>query len=92
LFALFWFLFFIIIGYFIFRKKEKMVTVVEPNHPYRPFLYSLDLFVPLVDLGYAKIWKPSPERKLARIYAKLLRLLAWILIPIAVLAIVGILK
>jgi len=88
--ALLWCLLFVVIGYFVFRKKEKMRAVVETDRRYRPFFYSLDLFVPLVDLGYATVWEPSPERKIARIYAKIHQYLAWILIPIALLAIAGV--
>jgi hypothetical protein len=78
------------LGYFIFRKKEKMIVIAESTHPYNPFLYSLDLFVPFINLGMAKAWKPSPERKIATLYAILHKSLAWILIPIAVLAIAGV--
>ena len=67
-----------------------MKMVVETDRSYRPFLYSLDLFVPLVDLGYAKVWEPSRERRLARVYAKIHQYLAWVLIPIAILAIAGV--
>jgi hypothetical protein len=90
--VLLWFLLFVILGYFIFRKKEKMITVVETDRPYRPFLYSIDHFFPFINLGYAKVWVPSPERKFARLYLKLHRSLAWVLIPIAILAIAGVIK
>jgi len=82
-----WCLLFVVIGYFVFRKKEKMVAVVETDRSYRPFLYSLDLFIPFIDLGYAKAWKPDSERKIASIYSKIHQSLAWVLIPIALLAV-----
>jgi hypothetical protein len=86
-----WCLLIVILGYFVFRKKEKMKMLVETEWPYRPFLYSLDLFLPLVDLGYARRWEPTPERRAARVYAKIHQYLAWILIPVALLAIAGVL-
>jgi hypothetical protein len=86
--ALFWCLCVVVFGYFIFRKKENMVADVETSYPYRPFLYSLDLFMPFFDLGYAKVWKPGPERRFARVYTKIHQSLAWFLIPVAVLAII----
>jgi hypothetical protein len=89
--ALLWFLLIVVIGFFVFRKKEKMRAVVETDRRYRPFLYSLDLFLPLVDLGYAKRWEPEPGRRFTSIYAKIHQYLAWILIPIALLAIAGLL-
>ncbi len=85
--VLLWSLLFVVLGYFVFHKKEKMRSVVETDRRYRPFLYSLDLFLPLVDLGYAKLWKPCSERRFARVYAKIHQYIAWILIPIALLAI-----
>jgi hypothetical protein len=89
--ALLWFLGIVVFGFFMFRKREKMRPIIETDRRYRPFLYSLDLFLPLVDLGYAKFWEPNPERKLALIYAKIHQYLAWILIPIALLAVAGVL-
>ena len=46
-------------GWFMFLKRAKMLSAIEPERKYRPLLYSLDLFLPLIDLGYAKEWTPN---------------------------------
>jgi hypothetical protein len=88
---LLWFLLFISFGDLIFRKQEKMVALVENPRPYHSFVYSLDLFLPFSHLGLAHDWAPMPKRKFAHIYAFILNLSGWILIPIAILAITRIL-
>ncbi len=90
--AVLWFALIVGFGYLMFRKKEKMAAIIETNKRYRPFLYSLDLFLPLVNLGYASIWSPAPEYKITRIYAVIHKYLGLILIPIAILAFLGIIK
>lgn len=84
-----WCLLFVILGYFVFRNKEKMIMVAETDRPYRPFLYSLDLFLPFVDLGYAKVWRLGVGHKIAGAYAVVHQCLAWIFIPTAILAVAG---
>jgi len=85
--ALLWLLLFVALGHAVFRDAEKMLVVKEPSQRYNSFLYSLDLFIPFINLGYKDVWQPRPERTFARIYATIHRILAWILIPIALLAI-----
>jgi hypothetical protein len=57
---------------------------------YNPFWYSLDLFLPFVDLKMADKWMPKPERRFARHYMRFQAIAGWILIPIAILSITGI--
>jgi len=59
---------------------------------YNPFWYSLDLFLPFVDLKMAEKWTPRAGRKFARHYMRFQTLAGWILIPIAILSITGIVK
>jgi hypothetical protein len=86
-FPVLWMLLLILIGVLVFRKQDKMLPKTENPRPYHPFLYSLDLFLPVANYGMARDWEPQPQRKLARFYAFLLHLSPWILIPIAILAI-----
>jgi hypothetical protein len=58
---------------------------------YNPFWYSLDLFSP-IDLGMAKKWRPKKLYPEVRGYGQVHRLLGWILIPLIVAAITGIIK
>jgi hypothetical protein len=70
------------------------MRMISSQHevPYSPFWYSLDLFIPFVDLGFDDKWSPKPTRTLAVVYAKLHMLAGWILIPIGLLAITGVIK
>jgi len=90
--AALWFLVIVLFGWFMFRKREKMLATVGTERKYRPLLYSLDLFLPVIDLGYAKDWTPNTRYKITRIYAVVHRYLGLVLIPIAILAFLGILK
>jgi hypothetical protein len=65
-------------------------TAREPK--YQPFWYSLGLFLPVVDLGQTKAWRPDRKRILASNYAQVHVLLGWLFIPIALAAVTGLLK
>jgi hypothetical protein len=90
--ALIWSILIIIFGRFVFGKPENMVLISQRDEVYNPFWYSLDLFIPFVDLGFDKEWAPKPERKWAVAYAKIHMLAGWVLIPIGLLAITGVIK
>ena len=78
----------------ILFSPEKM----EPQNPqdtprvYSRFWYSLGLFLPFVDLQASKVWKPKVDRTCLRNYMRLHILLGWILIPIVLAALTGIIK
>lgn len=82
------------IGYFVFRSRAKMEPLKseDASRHYSPFWYSVDLFAPVINLGAASIWIPKENRKVARNYAHLQRILGWILIPIGLAALTGIIK
>ena len=61
------------------RKLSKRAIFSQYEGPYSPFWYSLDLFIPFVDLGFDEKWAPRPNRKRAIIYSKLHMLAGWIL-------------
>lgn len=82
--ALFWFFMIVMFGWFMFRKKDKMVPSIETDKKYRPLFYSLDLFLPFVDFGYAKIWSPAPEYRITKVYSIIHKYLGIILIPLAI--------
>jgi len=83
----------IFIGCKVFRRE-----VMEPQKPmdssrgYSPFWYSLNLFLPVVDLQSKGVWKPKQEFTFARNYLRVHVLLGWILVPIIVAALSGIIK
>jgi hypothetical protein len=88
--ALFWMLLIVVIGFGVFHNKDKMSAIGQTDKPYRPFLYSLDMFLPIINLGWKKNWAPRPERKLVRLYAWCHRWIAWVLIPLAIYAIIDV--
>ncbi|HJR82049.1 MAG TPA: hypothetical protein VJ821_18390 [Anaerolineales bacterium] len=74
------------------RKIPMRVISSQHEIPYNPFWYSLDLFIPFIDLGFDDKWSPRPNRKWAIAYAKLHMLAGWVLLPIGLLAITGVIK
>lgn len=93
-YAFFWIAAFVWFGWRVFRDKLGM-ELIEPGKPdpgYDPFWYSLGLFLPVVDIGLIKAWRPNHKRRFAHHYAQVHVLLGWVFVPIAVASITGILK
>ncbi len=87
--------FVIAIGCIVFRKKSGMIHKEgrkEITYNYNALWYSVDLFVPFVDLNTANAWMPGRERKFAPHWARLQRFLGLILVPIFLAALTGIIK
>ena len=92
--AFIWSALVVVIGAFIYRRKEDMIPVdqAEAKVEYNPIWYSFALFLPYIDLGIQGKWEPTHERKWARYYKYVHLLLGWILMPIALLAFGGVLR
>jgi Pentapeptide repeats (9 copies) len=92
---LWWSLIFIVIGSVIFRSKNKM-ELKKPDaaagsaNKYCPFLYTLDLFLPIIGLGYADTWTPKTAG--GRIYKPIHVIVGHLFIPIGLAAWTGIIK
>ena len=86
-----WSLVFIALGTLLFRGRDSMVAMDDKAPPFSPFWYSLETFLPVVDLGVGKSWRPRPSSPLVT-YARLHQLAGWILIPVALAAITGVVK
>jgi hypothetical protein len=84
----------IVIGYFVFRRRSGMTPrkPEDESRHYSPFWYSIDLFAPVINLKVADAWEPVRERRFARNYMYLQRILGWILVPIGIAVWTGILK
>jgi hypothetical protein len=84
----------VLLGMIIFRKSSDMQMQDAKSSPriYNPFWYSLDLLTPFIDLDAAKTWMPREDWSFGRNYARVQRILGWILVPIGLAAITGILK
>ena len=83
----------IALGCVLFSPKK-----MEPQQPedtprvYNRFWYSLGLFLPFVDLQSNKVWKPKADQTFLRNYMRVHILLGWILVPLALAAVTGLIK
>ncbi len=73
-------------------RRRNLTPKLGDKEYYSPLWYSLDLFLPFVDLKMAEKWTPKPGRRFARHYMRFQTIAGWILIPIAILSITGIVK
>lgn len=82
----------LLFGCYVFRDR----TFVDPKDPekhqeevFSPFWYSLGLFLPISTLHDADIWMPKQTDRFRRIYANVHSLLGWILVPIGLAVVTG---
>ena len=79
---------------FVLFSPDKM----EPQKPedtprvYSRFWYSLNLFLPVVDLQAGKVWKPKAAQTFLRNYMRVHIMLGWILVPLVLAALTGLIK
>ncbi|MDB6112080.1 MAG: hypothetical protein JWR69_3830 [Pedosphaera sp.] len=91
--ALLWSVFIVAIGCLVFRpgrmepQKDEYVS-----RKYSPFWYSMDVYLPVIKLHDAEIWKPKEECVLAHVWRRIHTILGWALIPIALAAWTGMLS
>src|SRR5439155_7825133 len=84
---------FIALGCVLFSPKK-----MEPQKPedvarvYSRFWYSLGLFLPFVDLQADKVWKPKADQTFLRNYMRAHIMLGWILVPLVLAALTGLIK
>ncbi len=90
--ALFWSVAIVSAGMLVFRphRMEPRTTNLKTDF-YSPLWYSVDLFLPLIKLHDAELWKPRDNFRFARFWSRLHTMLGWALIPIAVAAWTGML-
>jgi hypothetical protein len=73
---------FILVGSCVFWKTTQMEKIKgEDSGAYSGFWYSLELFLPVVDLGVAKGWRPKHGKRVLLFYARIHQLAGWIIIP-----------
>lgn len=90
--ALFWSICIVLVGMMVFRphRMEARTTNLKADG-YSPFWYSVDLFLPLIKLQDADMWKPKDDGTFVRFWSRLHTMLGWALIPIALAAWTGML-
>jgi hypothetical protein len=87
-----WSLAFVIFGAFAFHRKSHMEPRIENPSDFSGSWYSLELFLPIVDLGVAKEWRPKSDSKWRVAYARAHQMAGWVLIPVILAAITGVVK
>jgi hypothetical protein len=81
------------LGCVLFSPKK-----MEPQNPedtprvYNRFWYSLGLFLPVVNLQAGNVWKPKADQTFLRSYMRVHILLGWILVPLVLAALTGLIK
>ena len=91
--ALLYSLLLVVIGCIAFRPRH--MEPADPENPrtdYNPLWYSLDLFVPILNLQAVAFWSPRADLHFVRHYARLHRILGWLLVPIGLAAVTGLIK
>ena len=91
--AIFWSVAIISIGCLVFRPKHMEPQKSEHSaRKYSAFWYSVDVYLPIIKLHDAEIWKPKEEYALGHIWRRIHTVLGWALIPIALAAWTGMLS
>jgi hypothetical protein len=82
------------VGMAVFWKRKNMEPqkAEDADKPYSAFWYSVDLLTPFIDLQSADVWMPHRTWKFGTEYARVHRVLGWILVPVGIAAITGIIK
>ena len=73
-------------------QKMKPQKPEDTPRVYSRFWYSLGLFLPFVDLQADKVWKPKADQTFLRNYMRVHILLGWILVPLVLAALTGLIK
>jgi hypothetical protein len=85
--------FFVILGCCLFLpSKMEPQKSEDAQRVYNPFWYSLGLFLPFVNLQSAEVWKPKADQTFLRNYMRVHIMLGWILVPLVLAALTGLIK
>jgi hypothetical protein len=90
--AFVWSALLVFVGIFVFRESRMVPRDDTPPTRYSSFWYSLDAFLPLTHLDAVDEWAPHPQQRAIWIYFRCHQLLGWILIPLGLASITGIIK
>lgn len=74
------------------QDPKELEKPEDMQSQYNRFWYSLGLFLPVVNLKTSDLWKPKKEYVLLRQYVRVHILLGWVLVPIFLAAISGLVK
>lgn len=69
----------------MFRPNRMEPQIAEhAGRKYSPFWYSVDVYLPIIKLRDAEIWKPKEEYVMTNVWRRIHTILGWALIPIAI--------
>jgi len=90
--AIFWSVAVVGFGCLMFRPNRMEPQKADYNgRKYSAFWYSVDVYLPVIKLHDAEIWKPKEEYVLTHVWRRIHTVLGWALIPIAIAAWTGML-
>jgi hypothetical protein len=90
--AIFWSVAIVGFGCLMFRpKRMELQNTLHTGRKYSAFWYSVDVYLPIIKLHDAEIWKPKEEYVLTHVWRRIHTVLGWALIPIALAAWTGML-
>jgi hypothetical protein len=103
--AVIWSIVIVAFGALLFQKR-RMITREDnaeeqkgdtdehyvKKYRYSPIWYSFDLFVPAINLETAELWTPARDQRFLLFWMRIQRILGWIIIPIGLVALTGIVK
>ena len=90
--AIFWSVAIVGTGCLVFRPERMEPQKSEYSaRKYSAFWYSVDVYLPIIKLHDAEIWKPKEEYVLGHVWRRIHTVLGWALIPIALAAWTGML-
>ncbi|HUS37101.1 MAG TPA: pentapeptide repeat-containing protein [Verrucomicrobiae bacterium] len=91
--AIFWSVIIIAIGCAVFQPQRMEAQKSEfTERKYSSFWYSVDVYLPIIKLHDAEIWKPKEDQVLTNVWRRIHTILGWALIPIALAAWTGMLS
>jgi uncharacterized protein YjbI with pentapeptide repeats len=91
--AILWSVVIVGIGCVMFRPHRMEPQKSEyTGRKYNPFWYSVDVYLPIIKLHDAEIWKPREDCVLTHVWRRIHTVLGWALIPIALAAWTGMLS
>jgi hypothetical protein len=90
--AFFWSAVAVVMGIAVFKESRMIARKGKAPTSFSRFWYSLDAFLPLTHLDAVDEWAPQPDQKAIWFYFRCHQLLGWILIPLGLASITGIIK
>ncbi len=90
--AIFWSVIIVAIGCAMFQPhRMEPQSSQQTARKYSPFWYSVDVYLPVIKLHDAEVWKPREQYVLTNLWRRIHTILGWALIPIAIAAWTGML-